>query len=119
MPNNVNKNNPFKVPENYFDDFHKEMMGKIQSETKAKIVVPLWRKVLPWTGVAALLCGVVISITLLAPTKTSRIANSDNTEKNGQTEMYALSDEDYFMLYLEDEAAKNSYNEYIYTNLSN
>jgi len=118
MLDNVNKNNPFKVPENYFDNFHKEMMNKIQSEEKPK-VIPLWRKVLPWTGIAAILCGVIVSISILTSNKEANIAQSDETEYNDQTEMYALSDEDYFMMFLEDEAAQSSYNEYIYTGLSN
>lgn len=120
MQNNDKKNSPFKVPENYFDDFHKEMMAKIQSETKPNIV-PLWKKVLPWSGIAAILCGVIVSISLLNTNKDNNIANSDAPEYTNKSEMYASSsdDDDYFMLFLEDEASRNSYNEYIYTNLSN
>lgn len=115
MLDKIKKENPFKVPENYFDNFHSEIMGKIQEE-KAPKKVSLWKKALPWTGVAAVLCGIIISISILTSNKdTGYTAQSD--DKN--PEMYASTDEDYFMMFLEDETLNDSYNEFIYTNLSN
>jgi len=114
MLDKMNKENPFKVPENYFNSFHKDIMGKIQEERTPK-KVSMWKRVLPWTGAAAILCGAVISFNVLTSDKQSgQLAQTDQ-----KTEMYASSEEEYFMLFLEDETLGESYNEYIFTNLSN
>lgn len=109
MLNNIDKKNPFKVPENYFEDFHKNMMSKISEEPKAVKIVPLWRKVIPWASVAAVLGGIIILAGILTDNSEPQIADSnfitDQTEK-----VYASSaEDDDFYLFLEDEVIKDSY----------
>ena len=104
------KKNPFKVPENYFENFNAEIMGKLPvKEAEKTKIIPLWRKVLPWTAVAAVFCGVIFSTGILnqkaatepEPVVASAIASSE--------------EEDYY-LFLEDEVAKAKYRDVMYSN---
>lgn len=109
-----NTENPFKVPENYFDNFQKEIMNKITEEKEVKIV-PLWKKIVPWASVAAIVCGGIISFNVLTSNSISTPDNSGNTQSN---EMYASSDDEYFMLYLEDMANNDSYEDVLFSNVN-
>lgn len=108
MLDKLNKDNPFNVPENYFDNFHKEMMSKISTEKQAK-KIPLWKKPVAWGAVAAILCGIVFSLNILSKKPDLQLANTN--DKTHTTDMYASSDEEYFMLFLEDEVTQDMYND--------
>lgn len=58
LNNSDKKVNPFKVPENYFENFKMDMMDKLPEKRQTK-TIPLWRKVLPWTAVAAVFSGIM------------------------------------------------------------
>jgi len=109
MLNNINKKDPFKVPENYFDNFHKELMDKIPQEKKSKIV-PLWKKVIPWTAVAAVLSGILFFADIPASDPTPHFSSTEN-KANDKKDMFASTEEDDFYLFLEDEAARQAYSE--------
>lgn len=119
MLNNFDKNkNPFKVPENYFENFNSKMMEQLpeKEENKAKIV-PLWKKVLPWTAVAAALFGILFSVGLfdktdVSPDKVLAEQKKDNIET---LDAYLDEDdvEDYY-LFLQDEVRKSQYKEMLY-----
>lgn len=119
MLENNNKNNPFRVPENYFDNFHKEMMNKIESTGEKAKIVPLWKKVLPWSAIAAAVCGIIFSVNIfMNSTESSDLLSSSTDKVQKGSDSYNLSEEDYFMMYLEDEANYDSYNDVIYTQLT-
>jgi len=102
------KNNPFRVPENYFEDFHKDLMSRIPENNKAK-VVPLWRRIVPWSAVAAVVCGVIFSISYLGTDNKQQLTDSNTGIEGSVQDIYASSyDEDYY-LYLEDEVIRESY----------
>lgn len=108
MLENTNKNtNPFKIPENYFENFADEIMDKLP----AKEVIPatrkvsLWKKVLPWTAVAAIFCGIMI---------TTGVLRNDTASFSSASEVSSV-EEDYY-LFLEDEVNKHEYKEMIYAN---
>lgn len=113
MLDKMNKKNPFKVPENYFEDFHKEIIANLPKSEHSK-VIPLWKKILPWTAAAAIVAGVVITVSSLNADSNSKPVARVETVDNEKTEMYASSDEEYFHLYIEDEATKDLYNDAIY-----
>lgn len=122
MLDKINKEkSPFKVPENFFEDFNKNMMEQLpKKEHKAK-VIPLWKKVLPWTAVAAVLCGVILNwsnIERVGQSLTADNQDQQNTE-NGLTDtMLASYTEEDFYLFVEDEvrnaAVQDMYMEAIY-----
>lgn len=111
MLNKVDRNkNPFQVPENYFENFNTEIMSKLPEKQveKAKIV-PLWKKVLPWTAVAAVFCGVIFSTGILKNNTSSEPAPSVSTA-------LASSEEEDYYLFLEDEVVKSRYRDMMYNN---
>lgn len=111
MLNNIDKKNPFKVPENYFRDFNADMISKLpEKEPKAK-VVPLWSRVSKWVAVAAAV--VVISVVGINYADTNSTANMDN-QTNTLDDKLALLQNDYY-LFLEDEANQSIYNEVLYS----
>ncbi|WP_108822773.1 hypothetical protein [Dysgonomonas sp. Marseille-P4361] len=104
--------NPFKVPENYFENFNAEIMTKLPAKETQKKVIPMWKKVFPWTAVAAALFGVLFMTGVFR----------QGTGTTGQTNIYLSSgiasnsvEEDYF-LFLEDEVSDAYYKEIMFSN---
>ena len=56
--------NPFRVPEHYFDNFTEELMGKLpEKESLPYSTEPtLWQRVKPWVYMAAMFCGIMLSV---------------------------------------------------------
>lgn len=119
MLNNIDKKKtPFKVPENYFENFNSRIMEQlpVKEENKAKIV-PLWKKVLPWTAVAAALFGVLFSVGLFDTTEVNADKVLAEQKSNDIESVGAYSDaddeEDYY-LFLQDEVRKSQFKEMFY-----
>lgn len=103
--------NPFKVPENYFENFNREIMENLPAkENKAKII-PLWKKVLPWTAAAAIFCGVLFTTGVLEKSSKTDLTNPNVTVSQN---LSSSLEDDYF-LFLEDEVVKSQYKEMIYS----
>ena len=60
----IGKKNPFTVPENYFEDFTQELMDKLPAkEAVLQAEAPtLWQRVKPWLYMAAMFCGIMLSV---------------------------------------------------------
>lgn len=111
MLNNIDKNNPFKVPENYFRDFNADIISKLpEKEFKVK-KVPLWSKASKWIAVAAAV--IVISVVGLNYTDNASTTNADD-QTNVHEDKLALLQNDYY-LFLEDATNQNMYNEVLYS----
>ncbi|MBQ7664125.1 MAG: hypothetical protein IJS43_02790 [Bacteroidaceae bacterium] len=55
---------PFKVPENYFEEFTKQVMARIPEDdvqTTKVVNVPFWNRVKPYIGVAAVIAIVAVA----------------------------------------------------------
>ncbi len=68
------KGNPFKVPENYFENFTEELMGRLPEkeavqEEPAKVTV--WSRVRPWIYMAAMFTGMLVGIRFMVESTTS------------------------------------------------
>ena len=61
---NIGKKNPFTVPEQYFENFTQELMDKLPAkETILQAEEPtLWQRVKPWVYMAAMFCGIMLSV---------------------------------------------------------
>lgn len=117
MLNNIDKNkSPFKVPENYFENFNAKIMEQLpEKESKTKIV-PLWRKVLPWTAVAAALLGVLFFVGVFnGDVNPGKFIAEQKKDKVETVDTYLNEDdvEDYY-LFLQDEVRKSQYKEMLY-----
>ena len=60
----VGTQNPFRVPENYFEDFRQELMNKLpEKEPMQCLPEPtLWQRVKPWVYMTAMFCGIMLSV---------------------------------------------------------
>ena len=60
----IGKKNPFTVPENYFENFTQELMDKLPTkEAVLQTEAPtLWQRVKPWLYMAAMFCGIMLSV---------------------------------------------------------
>lgn len=104
--------NPFKVPENYFEDFNKNIMEQLpDKKTEKAKIVPLWRKIAPWTAIAAALIGVVFYVGLTF--------NTSSSDENpwGNNYVAANTAEDEMFQYMEEEVIASTYNDMLYDQL--
>ncbi|MDR1090546.1 MAG: hypothetical protein LBL79_05665 [Prevotella sp.] len=100
--------NPFKVPENYFEDFNRSIMESLPAKENKARIIPLWKKVLPWTTAAAIFCGVLFTIGVLEK-------NNTTDPKAAISPNLSSSLEDDYFLFLEDEVIKSQYKEMVYS----
>ena len=56
--------NPFSVPDHYFEDFSRNLMAKLPE--KEPLPLPEeptpWQRVKPWIYMAAMFCGIMLSV---------------------------------------------------------
>jgi hypothetical protein len=109
----INKKSPFKVPDNYFDDFAKNMQHQIENEPHA-VVIPFMTKIRPYLYVAASLL-IIFSITFVAlntsekeenvyakknkdsiTTTSTQLANTSTVSDELVEDYYSLDDEELF-----------------------
>lgn len=120
MLNNFDKNkSPFKVPENYFRDFNSGIMDKLpQKELPKAKIVPLWRRIAPWTAVAAAFCGVLFMLGVFDKgtlSDSDAFADSKGLVANSGIAVSSSMEDDYFS-FLEDEVANMEYRELMFDN---
>ena len=87
----VGTQNPFRVPEHYFEDFTQELMNKLP-EKEPLLLLPeptLWQRVKPWVYMTAMFCGIMFSVRIFVgePQK--------NEFSISQTEAEMLPEEDW------------------------
>lgn len=56
--------NPFGIPERYFENFTQELMNKLpDKELMPAMTEPtLWQRIKPWIYMAAMFCGIMLSV---------------------------------------------------------
>lgn len=120
----IEKVNPFKVPENYFAQFNEEIMNRLPAkEIPVHKKVPMWDKVKPWVYMAAMFVGLYFTVQFM----TKRTVNNEQpialqqqsliqlpTEKYWST--VQISEEDFYQ-YLEDQLTEDGYYDYVYDQL--
>ncbi len=59
----IGKENPFTVPENYFDDACKEIVGRLPEKEFLPAETPsAWEKIRPWLYMAAMFVAILLPI---------------------------------------------------------
>ena len=87
----VGTKNPFSVPDHYFEDFTQELMNKLpEKEPMLPVAEPtLWQRVKPWVYMAAMFCGIMLSVRIF-------VGEPQKDEfPISQAEAEALLDEDW------------------------
>lgn len=122
----IEKKNPFKVPENYFSQFNEEIMNRLpEKEVKKAPSVSLWSKVKPWVYIAAAIIGVYLIVQVAVGTGSEvQNAQTASVEKSDvevmQPDRYWSNvsvSEDEFYQYLEDQLIADGYYNYLYDEL--
>ena len=115
----VGTKNPFKVPENYFENFTKDLMEKLpEKETAASIKVSMWDRIKPWFYMAAMFAGLMLTFKMFqdisdrAQNKSeSTFANVEEAEFSDQyfetITNYAMMDDYTLYQYLTDTDLNN------------
>ena len=87
----VGTGNPFRVPDQYFEDFTQELMNKLPEKEPMTSMpeITLWQRVKPWIYMTAMFCGIMLSVKIFVgnPSK-------DEFPTISQTEVENLPDED-------------------------
>ena len=87
----VGTGNPFRVPDQYFEDFTQELMNKLPEKEPMTSMpeITLWQRVKPWIYMTAMFCGIMLSVKIFVgnPSK-------DGFPAISQTEVENLPDED-------------------------
>ena len=62
--------NPFTVPEGYFERFTEQLMEKLpEREAQPAPKLTLWTRVKPWVYMAAMFCGLMLSVRMFVGEK--------------------------------------------------
>lgn len=65
--------NPFTVPEGYFERFTEQLMEKLpEREAQPVPKLTLWTRVKPWVYMAAMFCGLMLSVRMFVGEKQSQ-----------------------------------------------
>lgn len=84
------KNNPFTVPEGYFEHFTDKLMEQLPENKPQELPeVGMWQRVKPWVYMAAMFCGLMFSVRIFMGDK----HRSQSDSASGAVELTEYSDE--------------------------
>ena len=107
----IGTENPFRVPEGYFEGFTSDLMSRLPEKEKTDIhrEPTTWEKVRPWLYMAAMFIGAALII---------RVASPSETVSNGQQQQQIAADEsDIEMEYIRtaiENTMMDDYSLYVY-----
>jgi len=108
----INRDNPFKTPEGYFENFTNGIMSQLPDAVlKNSTNVNLWQRVRPWVYMAAMFAGTALMIRLFvgAPTQ----AGIKHYASEGLN-LTSSSDIDDYYHYYDDGLAQIAYDDEFY-----
>lgn len=66
LKNRIGKENPFKVPEGYFENIVPEIMKQLpETEVQEEVEVTKWERVKPWVYMVAMFCGLMFGLRVM------------------------------------------------------
>jgi hypothetical protein len=107
----IGTENPFRVPEGYFEGFTSDLMSRLPEKEKTDVhrEPTTWEKVRPWLYMAAMFIGAALII---------RVASPGETVSNGQQQQQIAADEsDIEMEYIRtaiENTMMDDYSLYVY-----
>lgn len=107
----IGTENPFRVPEGYFEGFTSDLMSRLPEKEKTDIhrEPTTWEKVRPWLYMAAMFIGAALII---------RVASPGESVSNGQQQQQIAADEsDIEMEYIRtaiENTMMDDYSLYVY-----
>ncbi len=121
----IDKSNPFTVPENYFAQFNKEIMNRLpEKEYAPPQPVTLWDRVKPWVYMAAMFVGLYITINFLTKDAESDLTSGQNsppvisvdTPTGNYWSNVHITEEEFYQ-YLEEQLVDEGYYDYMYNQI--
>jgi hypothetical protein len=107
----IAKNDPFKVPEGYFEDFIVNMMSKLPDRpTENSKTISLWEKIKPWVYMAAMFAGIALMLNIFVKKPDNRQDTLSVYASEGLN-LNSFNDIEDFYRYYEDELTKIIYDD--------
>ncbi|MCD7973545.1 MAG: hypothetical protein LUG18_12975 [Candidatus Azobacteroides sp.] len=106
LENKRYKENPFNVPNGYFDNLTNQIMASLPEKEEAKksgVTHHLWKKISPWVYMAAMITGIAFGIKLYVandvtdPNTTATIAAQQEV-----TGTFSISEEEVLLSFVSD-----------------
>ena len=111
----IDKRNPFTVPEDYFARFNEEIMNRLpEKEIVKPKTVSMWDRAKPWVYMAAMFMGIFFTIQLLTRNTTNQVATISSTQFTDDYWSTVQITEEEFYQYLEEQLVNDGYYDYMY-----
>lgn len=108
----IGKENPFKVPEGYFENIVPEIMKQLpEAEAQESVEITMWERVKPWVYMVAMFCGLMFVLRVMMMDK---LVNKEmNTDNVSMTDSVQGIPDEYIDPIL-DQAMMDDYTLYMY-----
>lgn len=108
----IGKENPFKVPEGYFENIVPEIMKQLpEAEAQESMEITMWERVKPWVYMVAMFCGLMFGLRVMMMDKpVNKEMNTDNVSMTDSVQ--GIPDE--YIDPILDQAMMDDYTLYMY-----
>lgn len=108
----IGKENPFKVPEGYFENIVPEIMKQLpEAEAQESVEITMWERVKPWVYMVAMFCGLMFGLRVMMMDKpVNKEINTDNVSMTDSVQ--GIPDE--YIDPILDQAMMDDYTLYMY-----
>lgn len=108
----IGKENPFKVPEGYFENIVPEIMKQLpEAEAQESVEITMWERVKPWVYMVAMFCGLMFGLRVMMVDKpVNKEMNTDNVSMTDS--VHGIPDE--YIDPILDQAMMDDYTLYMY-----
>lgn len=108
----IGKENPFKVPEGYFENIVPEIMKQLpEAEAQESVKITMWERVKPWVYMVAMFCGLMFGLRVMMMDKpVNKEMNTDNVSMTDSVQ--GIPDE--YIDPILDQAMMDDYTLYMY-----
>lgn len=108
----IGKENPFKVPEGYFENIVPEIMKQLpEAEAQESVEITMWERVKPWVYMVAMFCGLMFGLRVMMMDKP--VNKEMNTDNVSMTDSVQGTPDEYIDSIL-DQAMMDDYTLYMY-----
>ncbi len=108
----IGKENPFKVPEGYFENIVPEIMKQLpEAEAQESVEITMWERVKPWVYMVAMFCGLMFGLRVMMMDKP--VNKEMNTGNVSMTDSVQGIPDEYIDPIL-DQAMMDDYTLYMY-----
>lgn len=114
----IGTENPFTVPEGYFENFSRELMNKLPEKEPMPVTseITTWQRIKPWLYMTAMFCGLMLSVRIFVgkPKQNTPIFTSTETQELSDEYVETIMDhsmiDDYTLYQYLTEADTDIYN---------